>query len=104
MLKRNSIVLNKVLPKESDLDSDSTEGIIKSVSRTIQRLPDYLFKNSEKVSLVKKIDIGDFNECKEILQDILDTEEGLTFQVKSVISTTIKDLNTILDRRDDEEK
>ena len=95
MLKRNLLLIEKEPNKERDTEKTKINILLKSAKHSIQNMPKEIFVDNEQVLLLKKLDMGLYEESIDILENAMSSLDKKDMYIP-FLTTTIKEIKNIM--------
>lgn len=96
MLKRNLLLIKKEPNKERDAEKAKINILLKSAKHSIQNMPKEIFVDNEQVLLLKKLDMGLYEESIDILENAMSSLDKKDNMYIPFLTTTIKEIKNIM--------
>jgi len=96
MLERNLLLIKKEPNKERDAEKAKINILLNSAKHSIQNMPKEIFVDNEQVLLLKKLDMGLYEESIDILENAMSSLDKKDNMYIPFLTTTIKEIKNIM--------
>ena len=96
MLERNLLLIKKEPNKERDAEKAKINILLNSAKHSIQNMRKEIFVDNEQVLLLKKLDMGLYEESIDILENAMSSLDKKDNMYIPFLTTTIKEIKNIM--------